>query len=118
MLAIDGDTVSFGDGRPNARLVGFDAPEISNPQCQPEADLALQARNRLQAMTNAGTVAIDYLQRSCPPGTPSSECNFGRDCALLSFDGRDIGAILIEEGLAEPFICGPTTCPPRTRSWC
>jgi transposase len=33
--------------------------------------------------------------------------------------GRDVGAILIEEGLAVPFICGVTRCPrtPRLMRW-
>jgi hypothetical protein len=46
------------------RLVGFDAPEISDPQCQREADLALAARNRLQAMIDIRSVTIDYVQSS------------------------------------------------------
>ena len=36
----------------------------------------------------------------------------------LASEGRDVGAILIEEGLAVPFICGATHCPKTPRPWC
>ena len=31
---------------------------------------------------------------------------------------RDVGAILIEESLAVPFVCGATDCPKTPRPWC
>ncbi len=39
------------------------------------------------------------------------------DLATDTFGGRDVGAILISEGLAHPYVCGATTCPQR-RPWC
>ena len=47
----------------------------------------------------------------------SSSCNFGRACAYLKVSGNDVGEILIREGLAQPFICGCTSCTPR-KPWC
>ena len=32
-------------------------------------------------------------------------------------NARDVGSILIAEGLAEKYVCGITSCPPR-RNWC
>jgi len=32
--------------------------------------------------------------------------------------GRDVGSILIEEGLAVPFVCGATHCPRTPKPWC
>jgi hypothetical protein len=33
-------------------------------------------------------------------------------------DGVDVGATLIGEGLAVPYRCGQTSCPPRPQAWC
>ena len=35
----------------------------------------------------------------------------------FTVDGRDVGPILIAEGLAQQFQCGAISCPPR-RPWC
>jgi len=62
--------------------------------------------------------------------------NFANDTAEVVFDrtnlakleaairflkkasGRDVGVILIEEGLAVPFKCGATSCPKTPKPWC
>jgi micrococcal nuclease len=36
----------------------------------------------------------------------------------LKSNGRDVGAILIEEKLVVPFICGATSCLKTPRPWC
>jgi hypothetical protein len=36
---------------------------------------------------------------------------------VLKARGRDVGAILISEGLARSYVCGASSCPPRS-SWC
>jgi hypothetical protein len=74
-----------------------------------------------------------YLRHSiCQDGVSGTECansNYktlrendgrlrGRDCGTLKSNGRDVGAILIEEKLAAPFICGATSCPKTPRPWC
>ena len=38
-------------------------------------------------------------------------------CATLSVRGQDVGTTLIGEGLAEPYVCTKTSCPPR-KDWC
>jgi hypothetical protein len=37
---------------------------------------------------------------------------------VLKANGRDVGSILIAEGLAVPFHCRGTGCPPTSRPWC
>jgi hypothetical protein len=55
---------------------------------------------------------------ACRPGLEGTQnCNFGRLCGSLSIGGRDVGSILIGEGLAHPYVCGTTSCPQR-RPWC
>ena len=38
-------------------------------------------------------------------------------CGTLKVRGQDVGAILIAEGLAEPYGCGTASCPSRG-TWC
>ena len=115
---IDGDTIGFNTGRPNARLIGFNAPETRDAACEQERLLGERAKDRLQELIAEGELEFDYVQCSCRPGTHgTSECNFGRDCATLRSNGRDVGDVLISEGLAERYVCAPTSCP-RRRSWC
>jgi endonuclease YncB( thermonuclease family) len=44
------------------------------------------------------------------------ECNYGRACGVLTAHGRDVGATMIQEGIARPYVCGATSCP-RRASW-
>jgi endonuclease YncB( thermonuclease family) len=115
---IDGDTISLA-GKPNVRLVGCNAPETGRQaRCSRERDLAQRATIRLRELVANGPVQLTYVRCSCPEGTHGTKaCNHGRDCARLSVGGRDACSLLIAEGLAHSFVCGPTSCPPR-RSWC
>ena len=113
---IDGDTIQAYHQRPNVRLVGFNAPETRNAACQAEAELGARATRRLRDLVKLGNLEFEYVRCSCPDTTRS--CNWGRDCGTLRSNGRDVGAILIAEGLAVPFVCGATQCPPTPRPWC
>jgi hypothetical protein len=73
------------------------------------------------------TILLPVLRRrvapkvacSCKPGTEgAARCNYGRSCGTLRVSGRDVGQILIVEGLAVPFRCGATNCPPTPSPWC
>src|SRR6266511_4107165 len=44
---IDGDTIALTGLRPHVRLVGFNAPETRNAECQPEAQIGERAKQRL-----------------------------------------------------------------------
>jgi hypothetical protein len=37
---------------------------------------------------------------------------------MLKANGRDVGGILMSEGLAVPFVCGRLHCPPTPKPWC
>ena len=117
---IDGDTIKVTGEARNVRLVGFNTPEVFSPECSREEALGNRATERLKALLrSAGTIEFERVACSCPPGTEgTSECNFGRLCGVLHVDGRDVGEILISEGLATRYICGRTSCPPKPGNWC
>jgi len=119
VYVIDGDTINVFHVQPNVRLVGFNAPESSNALCEAERQLGIRARQRLLELVRAGHLDFEYVECSCPAGKQGTRfCNYGRDCGTLKSNGRDVGAILIQEGLAVPFKCGATSCPKTPRPWC
>jgi endonuclease YncB( thermonuclease family) len=114
---VDGDTIRAG-GR-TFRLVGFDTPEMgSRSRCEHERALAAAASRRLRHLIAGGGLDLERVACSCRPGTEGTPaCNHGRLCGTLRVRGRDVGAILISEGLARPFLCGPQSCPAQ-QGWC
>jgi endonuclease YncB( thermonuclease family) len=117
---IDGDTVSLDDGRPNIRLVGFNAAETGNrARCEAERQKGESAKRRLRELVASGRSDFQQIACSCAPGTEGTDaCNFGRRCGTLRVNGVDVGASLIGEGLAVRFVCGATGCPTLPRPWC
>ncbi|MGR9197528.1 thermonuclease family protein [Rhizobium leguminosarum] len=115
----DGDTVHVSGERAGTRLVGFNTPEKFSPQCEYERQLGERASARLRELVAHGRARLSKVACACPPGTEGTKkCNHGRYCGTLLVDGKDVGDILISEGLAVPFICGETGCPPTPRPWC
>jgi micrococcal nuclease len=101
---IDGDTVR--QHGVSIRLQGFNTPEL-HAQCADEERLARRAKARLEALVREGaTLTINH-----------GRCGYGRRCGSMLLHGRDVGDILIAEGLAEPYVCVDNRCP-RRRSWC
>lgn len=117
---IDGDTVDIRGMTANVRLVGFNAPETWRPSCTAERRVGERATARLrQLVRNATSIEFERVACSCRPGTEGTDqCNFGRFCGSLFVDGQDVGRTLIGEGLAVPYRCGRTSCPPRPQAWC
>lgn len=117
---IDGDTVDIRGVTVNVRLVGFNAPETWKPSCTAERQVGERATARLnQLVRDAASIEFQRVACSCRPGTEGTDrCNFGRLCGSLFVDGEDVGSILIGEGLAVPYRCGRTSCPPRPQAWC
>ncbi len=97
---IDGDT-----GRDNGRkwrLISIDAPELAEPECDNEKRLALASRHRLRELL-AGAYSIRPNGRDDPNGRTLVDITLA--------DGRDVGRILMAEGLAQPW-------PNRGNIWC
>jgi len=117
IVVVDGDTIRV-DGQVY-RLVGFDAPESGDrAKCQSERELATRATARLQQLLTTSKPELKRVACACHPGTEgTSSCNYGRLCAVLTVDGRDVGELLIGDGLAHRYVCGSMSCPPR-RPWC
>jgi endonuclease YncB( thermonuclease family) len=114
---IDGDTVRVKGAV--YRLVGFDTPERGDKaRCDDERRRAEVATTRLRTIVASGDARLMRVACSCRPGQEGTKnCNYGRLCGSLSIDGRDVGQILIGEGLAHTYVCSATRCPPR-RQWC
>jgi endonuclease YncB( thermonuclease family) len=114
---VDGDTIR-SNGR-TYRLVGFDAPEAgARARCERERALAAAATKRLRQLVSGSEISLQRVPCACRPGTEGSpSCNYGRLCGVLKISNRDVGAILVSEGLARSYICSGTHCP-RRKSWC
>lgn len=116
---IDGDTIKYSEHGRNIRLVGFNAPEVRNAKCRAEKDLGTQATERLTQIVANGDLDLSFVRCACKLGMQGTlYCNRGRSCATLKARGQDVGQILISEGLAVPFYCGQTKCPPTPKPWC
>ncbi len=89
---VDGDTIVLADDR-TVRVMGIDTPEIRG-QCQSERDRAQTAKIRMMELVARGVRLEVSRDRD----------RYGRTLARV-FDnrGRDIGQILISEGLARPY---------------
>jgi endonuclease YncB( thermonuclease family) len=113
---VDGDTIRVTGE--TFRLVGFDAPETYRAQCSSERQLGNRATFRLRQLVASGGLDLERVACACRTGTEGTpRCNYGRSCGILRARGQDVGAVLIAEGLARAFVCGPTSCPKR-ESWC
>lgn len=83
---VDGDT--FWLAGEKVRIANIDTPEI-NGKCDRERALARQARDRLAALMD-GTIVLHRQGRD----------RYGRVLARVVVNDRDVGQILIAEGLA------------------
>jgi endonuclease YncB( thermonuclease family) len=115
----DGDTVHVAGERAGTRLIGFNTPEKFSPQCEYERKLGERASSRLRELVKSPNLQLTKVPCACPAGSEGTDaCNHGRNCGVLKVDGRDVGQILIGEGLAVPFICEGNRCPRTPRPWC
>lgn len=97
---VDGDTGR--DQGQKWRLISIDAPELADPACPNEMQLAIASRDRLQQLLSHG-YKIHYSGRTDPHGRALVD--------IILPDGRDAGRVLIGEGLAQKW-------PNRGNIWC
>lgn len=87
---VDGDTIWLGGA--NLRLESYDTPEPYTDVCGGQAEIALahRASARLLELLNSGPFTVEA----------GGEDRYGRVLATIRIGGRDVGDILIAEGLA------------------
>ena len=102
LIIVDGDTVKAPYGV-TYRLLGFDAPETHFAKCDAELELGLAAKQRLEELVATSEVKVIESGK---------QDKYGRSLATLTANGRDVGDILIGEGLARPYHGE------RRKSWC
>jgi endonuclease YncB( thermonuclease family) len=99
--AVDGDTLeALGHGQ--IRVIGVDTPELHPCRCPFECELGKRAKHRTQALLDSGRVFIE----------PAGPDRYGRTLAHVEVNGRDLGTVLIAEGLGRRYSGG------HRRSWC
>jgi len=99
---IDGDTIRHNGVV--VRILGIDAPETRDFECESERALGRRATRRLLELINAGPVAVVYR------GGRDAD-KYGRKLRVLERDGRSLGDMLVAEGLARRW-------DGANRSWC
>ena len=113
ITVVDGDTIEVEGYR--YRLVGYDTPEIKTRRRKVTPDeraLAVVAKERFVELLHSGPLDLEEVVCSCPAKTiGTKKCNYGRKCGRLTLNGKNIGEMLIAEELAEPFVCGKSSCP-------
>ena len=108
----DGDTITFDIPQAppivgknmKIRIRGIDTPELKRSKCQSEKKMALQAKNRVQALLGkARVINLYHIQRG----------KYFRFLADVEFDGKDLGQLLLKEKLAIEYFGGT-----RNHDWC
>jgi micrococcal nuclease len=99
---IDGDTIKLGQRK--IRIIGIDAPEVSEPQCPAEAAKAEQATAKLQALLNQGPFEMTG-------SVTRGQDRYGRDLRALNRSNADGSTTSIAEemrkaGLANRYLGG------------
>ena len=98
---VDGDTLWLEGEK--VRIADINTPEVSSPECMQEAQLGTQATRRLTELLNEGGFSLEAIDRD--------EDQYGRKLRIVTRDGDSLGAMLVEEGLAEEWTG-------RRSSWC
>lgn len=106
LRVIDGDTYEVRESGERIRQANIDTPETGGRErCAAEREAGERAtREARRLIARADRVSIRRTGR---------EDRYGRTIGFVSVDGRDLGEILIERGLARPWRgrreqwCGP-----------
>jgi micrococcal nuclease len=105
-IIIDGDTLALGNER--IRLLNIDAPESFRSRCERELVMGLKAKERLAVLVRSGRLEVER----------HGQDRYRRTLARIYVGGRDLGQVLIQEGLALPWRDGPEARADRLQHWC
>jgi len=106
-VIVDGDTVKFGPE--TVRILNIDAPESFRSRCEAELVAGLRAKERLAQLVRVPRVEI----------VRDGQDRYRRTLARLVLPGgRDVGTVLIREGLALPWKDGAEAKAARLKHWC
>ena len=105
-IIIDGDTIAIGSER--VRILNIDAPESFRPLMPGGVGGGPTSKGASCCAAGGGPVGIDRR----------GEDRYTRTLARLSAGGRDVGSVLIAEGLALPWKDGRAAWEARRRHWC
>jgi endonuclease YncB( thermonuclease family) len=111
VVIIDGDTVDIDGER--IRIHNIDAPETRGARCEAELVLGLKAKERLAQLLRAGPVTINRCEAS-----GRCEDRYGRTLATLRTAAGDVGAVMVREGLVQPWKPGAAAREQRITVWC
>ncbi len=110
---IDGDTVNLPGGE-RIRIYNIDAPETHEPHCEAERERGHAATQRLALLLAEGPVSV----QRCEADTGRCKDRYGRTLARLIAPHGDVGMLLIQDGLAEPWAPGRAAKEARIEIWC
>ena len=93
LYCYDGDTcyVTYKGKNDKVRLLGLDTPEISNPKCEQEYALGIDARNFVNNLISEG-VSIEFK-------TEYNRDFFGRILSYIIVDGENVSKKMVSNGL-------------------
>lgn len=90
---VDGDTIYLHGVK--IRIAGIDAPETHDFKCSAEKSLGDRATVRLQQLLNGGAISLSSIDRD--------KDVYGRKLRNVKVSGRDVGDVLISDGLARAY---------------
>ena len=93
LYCYDGDTcyVTYKGKNDKVRLLELDTPEISNPKCEQEYTLGIDARNFVNNLISEG-VSIKFK-------TEYNRDFFGRILSYVIVDGENVSKKMVSNGL-------------------
>lgn len=106
-IIVDGDTIAIGKER--IRLLDVDTPETFRSHCEAELATGLKAKERLRQLLDAGPVSIERSGKLD---------RYRRTLARVFVNGKDVGDVLVAEGLALIWRPGREAKAERLAHWC
>ena len=93
LYCYDGDTcyITYKGKNDKVRLLGLDTPEISNPKCEQEYALGIDARNFVNNLISEG-VSIEFK-------TEYNRDFFGRILSYIIVDGENVSKKMVSNRL-------------------